>query len=60
MERKAQIATHSTSEQAGAFARQISAKNLVLTHFSARQVANPGITPPSSSLLFSALFLFAC
>lgn len=36
MEEKAEIATHSTSEQAGAFARRIRAKSLVLTHFSAR------------------------
>jgi ribonuclease Z len=36
MEEKASIATHSTSEQAGAFARMVRAKNLVLTHFSGR------------------------
>ena len=36
MEEKARIATHSTSEQAGAFAKQCRAKNLVLTHFSGR------------------------
>lgn len=39
MEEKAAIATHSTSEQAGAFARQVNARSLVLTHFSARQAA---------------------
>ena len=33
---KAKIATHSTAEQAGLFARSIRAKNLVLTHFSGR------------------------
>jgi len=36
MEEKAAVATHSTSEQAGEFARRIRAKALVLTHFSAR------------------------
>lgn len=36
MEDKARIATHSTSSQAGSFARRVKAKNLVLTHFSAR------------------------
>lgn len=36
MEEKARVATHSTSEQAGAFAKQCRAKNLVLTHFSGR------------------------
>eukprot|EP00890_Picochlorum_soloecismus_P002056 jgi/Picsp_1/2851/NSC_01076-R2_ribonuclease z len=36
MEEKARIATHSTSSQAGAFARRVNAKSLVLTHFSAR------------------------
>ncbi|KAH7624848.1 hypothetical protein Ndes2526B_g00215 [Nannochloris sp. 'desiccata'] len=36
MEEKAAIATHSTSEQAGAFAKKVRAKNLVLTHFSGR------------------------
>ncbi|GAB4814139.1 hypothetical protein N2152v2_001185 [Parachlorella kessleri] len=36
MEKKARIATHSTSEQAGDFARMINARSLVLTHFSAR------------------------
>ena len=36
MEDKARIATHSTSSQAGNFARRVKAKNLVLTHFSAR------------------------
>lgn len=36
MEEKASIATHSTAEQAGEFARAIKARNLVLTHFSAR------------------------
>lgn len=36
MEEKARIATHSTSEQAGAFAKQCRAKYLVLTHFSGR------------------------
>ncbi len=36
MEEKAAIATHSTSEQAGTFARAARAKNLVLTHFSGR------------------------
>lgn len=36
MEEKARIATHSTSSQAGAFARRVKAKSLVLTHFSAR------------------------
>jgi ribonuclease Z len=35
-EEKARIATHSTAEQAGAFAKRIRARNLVLTHFSAR------------------------
>lgn len=36
MEDKARIATHSTSSQAGSFARRVNAKALVLTHFSAR------------------------
>lgn len=36
MEEKARIATHSTSSQAGSFARRVNAKALVLTHFSAR------------------------
>lgn len=36
MEDKARVATHSTAEQAGAFARAIGARALVLTHFSAR------------------------
>ena len=36
MEEKAKLATHSTSEQAGNFARVVRAKNLVLTHFSGR------------------------
>lgn len=36
MEEKAAVATHSTSEQAGAFARAASARALVLTHFSGR------------------------
>lgn len=36
MEHKATVATHSTSDQAGAFARAVGAKALVLTHFSAR------------------------
>jgi ribonuclease Z len=36
MEEKAAVATHSTSEQAGAFAKKVKAKNLVLTHFSGR------------------------
>lgn len=36
MEEKAAVATHSTSEQAGAFAKIVRAKNLVLTHFSGR------------------------
>jgi len=36
MEEKAAVATHSTSEQAGAFAKRVRAKNLVLTHFSGR------------------------
>lgn len=36
MEEKARIATHSTAEQAGAFAKAIGARALVLTHFSAR------------------------
>ena len=35
MEDKARIATHSTSSQAGSFARRVNAKALVLTHFSA-------------------------
>ncbi len=33
---KAIVAQHSTAMQAGAFAARIRAKNLVLTHFSAR------------------------
>ncbi|EFN53950.1 hypothetical protein CHLNCDRAFT_58404 [Chlorella variabilis] len=36
MEDKASIAQHSTTEQAGAFAAVVEARNLVLTHFSAR------------------------
>ena len=36
MEDKARIATHSTSSQAGSFARRVKASTLVLTHFSAR------------------------
>lgn len=40
MEEKARIATHSTAEQAGAFAGSIRARNLVLTHFSARYEQN--------------------
>lgn len=39
MEDKAEIAQHSTTEQAGAFAAAVAAQNLVLTHFSARCVA---------------------
>ena len=36
MFRKAQIAQHSTASDAGAFARRIQARSLVLTHFSNR------------------------
>ncbi|KAK9808685.1 hypothetical protein WJX72_001882 [[Myrmecia] bisecta] len=36
MEEKAHIAQHSTADMAGAFARCINARDLVLTHFSAR------------------------
>ncbi|KAI3431485.1 hypothetical protein D9Q98_004536 [Chlorella vulgaris] len=36
MEDKAAVAQHSTTEQAGAFAAAVDARNLVLTHFSAR------------------------
>ena len=36
MEDKAEIAQHSTTEQAGAFGAAVAARNLVLTHFSAR------------------------
>eukprot|EP00887_Chlorella_sp_A99_P002421 scaffold10.g2421.t1 len=36
MEDKAEVAAHSTAEQAGAFARVVAARSLVLTHFSAR------------------------
>ena len=37
MEEKANIAQHSTTLQAGAFAAAVEARRLVLTHFSARQ-----------------------
>jgi len=33
---KAEVATHSTAGMAGAFAAQLGARHLVLTHFSAR------------------------
>ena len=33
---KAEVATHSTAGMAGAFAAQLGARQLVLTHFSAR------------------------
>ncbi len=41
MEQKARIAQHSTAPMAGAFARRIAARKLVLTHFSGRYVIGP-------------------
>ena len=43
MEEKARVATHSTTEQAGLFARDIRARTLVLTHFSARWGGSPRV-----------------
>ena len=44
MEGKARIAQHSTAEMAGNFAKRLNAKQLVLTHFSARYRATKAIT----------------
>ena len=42
MEQKAHIAQHSTAAMAGAFARRVAARQLVLTHFSGRYVMAGG------------------
>ncbi len=42
MEDKCRVAQHSTGYLAGAFAAVIQAKQLVLTHFSARYFQQPG------------------
>jgi ribonuclease Z len=46
---KARLATHSTAEQAGAFAAEIGARALVLTHFSARYESGEKYTKAWSS-----------
>ena len=47
MEEKAMIAQHSTAEMAGKFAKRLNAKQLVLTHFSARYRAKRGASADS-------------